>query len=447
MPLTARAFSLPAVAAELPVITAELSTVTGRPVVEFCLVVNTAGTQEIRDRLTVGLSEFGWSKDTADDDVELSVPPLVRDWAGEWANLNLNADDVVWLHLVKPYGALGAIPWERDLQPALRRPLLRLSDVLPNPNRTSRFFDVALVVTAPEAVGPSTWIGAAVARAIAAGIGGRLRLQIFADPEVADQITEGIDEFAIGDFKVNRYEREASRREGKERQNEWLRWIRHTMRRRPLDAVHFVLHGAQLGSDGVVLMPVTPAGSREGFASVQPAELSAFLTQVGALVVGFTRPPDNTSDYGLRRLADELGANRAGPVILHEPGGDPMLSELADCYRFVASPIPAMPAASPQLMLYAQPSQIARLSSGNQPFESTLADSPAVQRQFERDDPPVWVVAAQRYIEAKVAELLRFEQAKRLEPWTPAEIAYYAGVESGLEKVRGVVERHVEGLR
>ena len=82
------------------------------------------------------------------------------------------------------------------------------------------------------------------------------------------------------------------------------------MRNRPLDAVHFVLHGTKLGSDGAVLMPVSPASSREVFGAVQSAELSSFLTQVGALVAGFTRPPDNSSDYGLRRLADDLGANR-----------------------------------------------------------------------------------------------------------------------------------------
>ena len=184
---TQRKLRLPVASGDLPIITAELSTATGRPVVELGIVVESEGTSEIRDRLTVGLSKFGWSNETVDDDVELSVPPEVQDWAGRWAKLNLRVDKVVWLQLVKPYGALGAIPWERDLQPALKRPLVRLSEGVPNPNRTSRFFDLALVVTTPEAVGPATSIADAVSHAIIAGIGDRLRLQIFADPEVADQ--------------------------------------------------------------------------------------------------------------------------------------------------------------------------------------------------------------------------------------------------------------------
>ena len=137
-----------------------------------------------------------------------------------------------------------------------------------------------------------------------------------------------------------------------------------------------------------------------------------------------------------------------GPVILHEPGDNPMLGELADCFRFVASQEPALPPASRHIMLYAQPSQVVLLSTANPRFEYTLAtESPALRELFERDDPPLWLVAAQRYVDDQMAELMRFEQTKLSRGSTPAESAHYDGLALGLEKIRGVVERHAEGLR
>ena len=58
----------------------------------------------------------------------------------------------LWLHLVKPYGYLGMVPWERLLQPALKRPILRLPDFLANPPReTPSVLDVVLCSSLPAA--------------------------------------------------------------------------------------------------------------------------------------------------------------------------------------------------------------------------------------------------------------------------------------------------------
>jgi hypothetical protein len=51
---------------------------------------------------------------------------------------------------------------------------------------------------------------------------------------------------------------------------------------------------------------------------VGSAELSAFLTRIGAWSVSFSVAPENFSVLGLRLLTDQVARQRVGPVMLHD---------------------------------------------------------------------------------------------------------------------------------
>jgi hypothetical protein len=436
----------------LPVVKVAATDLSGRPAAHLQLVLNVD-----RQQMTVGdethkLAAFGYAEHTGRAGPVLEVPQEVRRFIADWVHDQIAPSEVLWLYLVKPYGALGAVPWERDLQQEIEIPLLRLPDALPEPDRPRLTFDVALCITA-AADGPkvAARMGADVARALADSISERLRLHVFADLKSHSLLEHELGNLPVKAVTVHdpRAAQERSPAQtGPGIQNSWLAWIRREIRGKTLDAVHFVSHGCTLGYEGAILTTPSPTYTpRLSLQAVQSGELRRFLTQVGALVVGFTRPYGNKSDYGLRRLVDELGSMRAGPVLLHDPQTDPDMKTLGQAYRFLSVRGPARPPADPSIMLYAQPHQVAGLNLDHAPEvpgDADLKSSSAVKEHFSRDDTPRWLAAAERFIEDREAEVIRFQQSKRDQPPTPQQEAYFNGVQNALRKMRVVVNQHAE---
>lgn len=465
----------------LPVVRITVDAAEGEPRADLQLVVNADGNQEVQDQRSFDLGDFGCGGELTVSEPELRVPREVREWIVDWIRgLRASSDNVppanaapsqsglgghaaLWLHFFTPHGSLGAVPWERDLQPDLGRPLLRLPDMLPDPDRSSSTFDVALVATVPAAEGPSTatQMGPGIARAITAGVGGRLRLHVFADAEAYDTLEAELADVPAREIHVHR----AGRLRTEPRaplssiapphaapavENPWLLWIRQAMTGRTLDAVHFLVHGHSLGDDGAVLTSSSPTSpDRLLPRTLQTGELLAFLNQVGALNATFSRPADNYSDYGLRQVVSELSSLRSGPVMLHDPRVDPDLSDLQAGYQFLSAAGPARPPASASLTLCAQPHRVLRNHPEDiepQPSGADLNSSAAVKDQFNRDETPMWLGAAERYIEHWEGDLIKFQHASKERTPTSMEVSYYAGVESALHKIRDVIDRHAEQL-
>jgi hypothetical protein len=436
----------------LAVVKVHLTDTPERPAVMIDLVLNIEGEQHVTASQEFSLIDFGVDSKTSSEP-HLRVPEEASSWIAAWTQDQLEPDDPIWLHLKKPYGLLGAVPWERDIQTEVQRPFLRLPDRLPEPVRPGSSFHLALLATgpAPEGVSTASQMGPKVARALAAGIGERLRLHVFADREAHDMLSQELAGLAVGDLVVyqpDEMEPAHSDRPVPVVGNEWLRWIHRAMMGRALDAVHFVTHGHALGEEGGILTTHSPT-SEDRFlpVTIQAGELQAFLVRVGAAIAGFSRPYDNYSDYGLRRIVDDIGSTRAGPVLLHDSFSDPEMERLGEAYEFLTSTDPAVPPADPSVTLFAQPRQVAAVDDlyAIQPsrFEEYEWSS-AVQQSLEADDTPSWISAATRYVQDSEAELIRFEQLKETRIPTDSEEAYYAGVEAALNKIRNVVDSHVE---
>jgi hypothetical protein len=435
----------------LPVLRIRLDELAVPPVAIFELILAAKGKEWPRDQRACPLADLGFGDVPAP-----TVPQWVADWLGKEVEPSLFAESessrVLWLHLAKPYGLLGAVPWERHIQPAVDVPVLRLPDVLPDIEQESPTFDIALCVLASDE--DQAELARDVADAMLRGVGQRLRLHVFCDARAHEQLYPKLRNRLPGrPVEFYRFEPEVAkpRPMSGPPQNPWLTWIRRTMQHRGLEAVHFLAHGAALGTEGAMLLPSLPIKASAP-QLVQAGELRTFLTQVGALNVGFTALPDNPSPFGLLRLVDELGALRAGPVALHDTATDPHLTALKETYSLLAAQGPAEPPAHPSLVLFAQPRQIAGVTA-EQPRVKRVSPVDighairAVQDRFVSDDTPQWVAAAARYIEAHEAELTRFREGLESQPATAAQIAHFDGVATALSRIRAVVDKYSEEPR
>lgn len=120
---------------------------------------------------------------------------------------------------------------------------------------------------------------------------------------------------------------------------------------------------------------------------------------------------------------------------------------LRECYAFLTATAPGSPPASPSLMLMAQPKQVYVPESPalpTAPGDDLPAPADAVKEHFERDETPMWLSAAERYLEQQNGELIRYRQSLDTRTPTSSEQAYYGGVESAIRKVRDVVDKYAQ---
>lgn len=326
-------------------------------------------------------------------------------------------DRPLWLRLVKPYGYLGMVPWERLLQPRLDRPLLRLPEQVSNPPReTSTALDVVLCGSGPvskEFFGIAGHLVGMVDR-IQQSVPRRTTIHVFTDLSVAEQLPvawrdrtgpvrlyppEEAERYVIPD-PTSRVTDPGGRLE-----SPWLLWMRDTLGGRSVDVVHFLCHGYLSLQRGALALAQSPLKNEDRSMArfVGAPELATFLTQVGAWSTGLTSPENNYSEMGLRLLADDLAQSRPGPVLHHEVTQDSDLSALAAAYRFLYSRNPEPPPSSPALLIYCQPSRVAALprqfATRGIPSKEA-AEPPVLEAIYESEENvPSWVAATERYVE------------------------------------------------
>lgn len=118
--------------------------------------------------------------------------------------------------------------------------------------------------------------------------------------------------------------------------NPWLVWIRDALAVPSVDLVHFFCHGYLSRGRGSLAFAESPLLNRDSAWArfVGAVELTGFLDQVGAWSVGFSSPYRNYCEAALWSLADEIGAARPGPVLVHDLAADSG-DALVQSFRFV----------------------------------------------------------------------------------------------------------------
>lgn len=305
------------------------------------------------------------------DDSLFALPPELAANAKQWLHANGRAGQPVWVHLVKPYGALRFVPWERLLGEALDVPILMLPDfIFPPPRELSPALDVAICGSAPLHC-EDAYVREGIREAILAiprGLQRPLRLHVFTDADIAAQL-RGLHEAAMpGHAQLIFHDQDAAAPYvvedvssrvvdgGNTLRSPWLLWMRESLRDCSTDIVHFVCHGRLSRARGAMLFAQSPLARTDDYLAgpVGAVELQSFLTQAGAWSTVFSSPRDNGDEAGLRALADEIAQSRPGPMMMHVPAhGDG--DELADGYRFLYSQEPQSPPRSRALFVYCQP--------------------------------------------------------------------------------------------
>lgn len=369
---------------------------------------------------------------------DFRLPDELRSWLGDLIARENPEKVPLWLHLAKPYGYLGMVPWERLLQPILDLPILRLPDFLANPPReTPSVLDVVLCSSLPAAKESFMVIDhlSQMAQRVLEAVPRRTSIHMFTDLEWYPQLRSRVQDLGLlgGPVLVHDPEAaasylapESSLRIGNRRggiENPWLLWIRDALAGSSIDIAHFVCHGYLSGDQGALAFSETPLRNQDLQLArfVGAAELTAFLTQVGAWSAAFSSPEHNYCEMGLRQLADSIAQMRPGPIIHHEIPRDFDGQALAGVYRFLFGPALEPPPASPALLTYCHPSRLSADPEARSQARYTLRAAakasveapshPTFKSLFEvEENLPSWIAASERFFEQQNLQLRKLAE-------------------------------------
>ena len=402
-------------------------------------------------KLAVPIGEIGLSENSGSERSDAGVdrfrlPDSLASGVAEQL-ANAGYDGVVWLHLVKPYGMLGAVPWERLLD--IGRPLLRLPDALGTPPaEVSRTLDVIICASRPiseAAFNIPRHLGTMAERIARSVEGRRVRVNVFTDLECTRALEDTIARQGLADKVVvwnphESYESaQRNRRPGSAPvKSPWLLWILEKMRGKSVDVVHFLCHGYLAQRSGALAFAESPTLNKDPLWSrfVGAGELGAFLMHLGAWSVAFSSPDHNYSEMGLRLLADEFAQVKPGPVLYHDCSHDPSMDQLGAAYRFLYSHDRLPPPPMPAVALCCQPALVAGAGA------AVTADSAAANAAVEQaglEELPAWVAAVHRFCEQKEFQVSSLSKSReRLSARAGEDVQ---GVTNGVDEIRQTLDR------
>lgn len=424
---------------QLVAITASLARVERRTMVRLTLESHETGEPRVVGRWDIEASEFGlparleqhWWPD-------VRLPAAVAAAMVEAVeSLGLDPEHPLWLHLVKPYGHLGVVPWEPLLTGVLHRPLLRLPDFLEPPRERRDTLDVAILCSSPTSEVPIDAIDVVERmgrRLLAESPRRDTRVHSFIDGARVDEARARVaDEPRLLVHAPVADDETAGRRDASARvTSPWLRWVQRALDGSALDALHIVGHGFLSDEGGSVCVAESPTSNQQwyGVNVIGVAELAMFLNQSGAWAFGLSGPPANFSEAASRLFVDALTQARPGAALYHRLTADPQLDELGALWRFLFATEPSAVPAMGESYLCCQPALVATQA----PMRSPLAGRPALADMVRRNDalfePPAlpdaltapadgarrtgavpnWVAAAQRYVEETAFALQKAAQ-------------------------------------
>ncbi len=370
----------------------------------------------------------------------------------------MEGQQILWLEFSPPVGYLALLPWEAILEPVVgSRPIIRTPNfTLFTPLDVERI-DVVVCLSEPQAKEPFDGVGF-LRRFIPSLLTPPLELSVhvFTDAWSHAQLSQSGELGEYGGRVVMHDPERAAGSAGASVEraiddstggvsNPWLLWMIDEMQESTAEIVHFITHGyAHSGQSALALAESPTRNDDSRWARfVGPTELAACLAQLGAWGVGFTSPPRNYSPLGLRQLFDEESRLRAGPVLFHDAGKDPVAEELAGAYADLfmgRSPMyraGVSMSAHPGLFAGRTPVTTSLFKS----FADTLVkESPLGQVATSTND-PAWVTSTRRYLEQAVAR--RFPEQGV--PSSKVQQAAGKGVGDALRFIDGIISGF-EGL-
>jgi len=365
----------------------------------------------------------------------------------------LGQEEVLWLQLADPVGFLSVLPLERMLRPFVgHRPIVRIPNFALSPAAPADSIDIAVCLSEPLskfAFGGPYFLSAFIPALLDAY---PARMHVFTDLYTHQQMTAdpSLGPFTgagrlvlydpVGAPPATRIAAGSTRDSGPAVTNPWLLWMLQELSGVTVDVVHFVAHGYTRGGQSALALAESPNRNEDRLWArfVGPNQTAAWLTQLGAWAVGFTSPAPNFSSMGLREFFDDLARLRAGPVVHHDAGLDPVSAEAAHAYAGLLTG--QQPGLLPAVSMYAHPSVFTDLPYPGRPAPNSFA-AEVVTSSLGPQPPavsaPAWVTSTRRYLEQSVATM--FPEAE--EPASSAQMATGEGAKQALTFVNDVLDR------
>jgi hypothetical protein len=338
----------------------------------------------------------------------------------------------LWIHLVKPYGLLGGVAWEKLLKKS-SHPLLRLPDALASkPLATPNKLNVVLcagLAKCPAKDAPV--LTEIVAQSILQLLPKRdVHIWVFAntgDQADFNQLTSLASRVHVVDpmawpGSLMSTSSLASTSGATGPVHPWLEWMEWTMSAIEVDVVHFLCDGYLASEGGQLAFSGTPHNREAPSPFVGAAELSQFMLRIGAWSLAFTAPPLNPSALGLRVLCDRFAQTRPGPVMYHALKDDFDARQLEDAYAFLYLSDYTVIQTMPAIALCCQPELVAACARRARAAELFPPGPPIASVGKGADAPPDFGSSFQKkpgIVTTLTTRRSRDEQSDEFESLTP----------------------------
>lgn len=268
--------------------------------------------------------DMGFTETAASDDYRTVTGNLSQAMLAAVAKWKtIRSGRPLWVHLMKPYGVLRFVPWERSLA-ALGVPVLMLPDfIFPPLRETQSALQVALCGSAPLSREDRSVCEAmeAVSRRILDASPRATRLHVFADSQLTQRLrdefsTQGrlnVDVFVYDPEGAASYvnpDSPSKTTDAGDLRSPWLLWMRDALRKQSIDVMHFVCHGYLRRDRGAMLFAQSPVERTDRYLAgpVGQAELGNF--RMGA---DDARNADRSEQAARQQRAEPqgVGASRA----------------------------------------------------------------------------------------------------------------------------------------
>jgi hypothetical protein len=324
---------------------------------------------KLRARLVSDVATLGLPP-LESDGVELSrrdaaVPSYVLNTLASGLVASDAAPDPVWLALDRPAGSLPMLPWERDLAPALKAPVLRLPHLPVSPYAARASLDLAVCFGCPDDSTDMLAAATSVLQAVPYDAASRVRVYVFARPLVAAHLEQQRPLFRFAELNIHAAERlPASSPESSDVSNPWLVWMRSVLGATAVDCVQFVTHCVQIEEQGKLAFASLNGPSPTTDFRANAREVAAFLERAGAWSAAFVSPPSNTSDVGMRMLQDQIAWLRPASLYVVTLQSPDDVAALEAANRFVLGPdITTVPNRPQQLSMLCHPAALQSVST------------------------------------------------------------------------------------
>jgi hypothetical protein len=429
------------------------------------------------------------------DDMFRLPEPFAELVAAELGEETESEPPICWLQLVEPFGYLALPPWESLLRARLGVRVIRLPSVALPRRRPGKSLQVTLLVAVPNprrsgalrtqvhskqvaassrlrrkasataddspAMDPDAFSATDVDRLVRAILSGSPRenttVNVITTPWIHHDL-KALWRRRGSDFPVRLHDaahlrddlETSSRRSA---QTPWLRVLKAAQNGEQSDVVHIVSH-ASVTDTAARLVVADPLPTSTNVASryVSLQSLSTTLDELGAWAVCLTAAPPREEVAQMRYLSIRLAALRPGPILMTDYTHDPRFDDVREGYRFLFSRRAQRPPELGSGVVHCEPfrmtSQLRDPTGATTVIEPPPSEQPqaAVAKLMDSDTTPMWLAAAQRFVEQRQIELTRLEGADDGKPISPEAAAIVRGVRQALETIQNALETKAEKI-